>query len=541
MQNMSRRAFLRTSVAASIGLGVMGLSPRSMAQADDFVPACIIGAGYGAGVAAWRLAQAGIQAVVLERGRRWPIQPSRNTFATFDAPDGRASWLSPRTPIATLELLFGIQFPPLDIFTGVLEAIDGNGITCLAGSGVGGGSLHNNKIAVRPRQEIFQLLFPNTISFKEMEEVYYPRAESVLKPAPIPPDILATPFFQSTRVNFEQATNAHATNAGYETRIVNLTIDWDVVREEINGTKVPSAIAGQSWYGLNSGAGRSLDRPDNYLGMAEATGLVEILPLHEVVSIGERGSSGLYVVSANEIDEQGKIVALHRFTTRHLFLAAGSIGTSKLLVKAKATGTLPRLNNHVGQNFAGNGDFVIGRVGLPDMNPGTGGPAGHFIAEFLTNPFGPCGLIELVTPHHIAQRGGPGISSYVGMGLHPQALGSLTYDPTTDKVNVNFPSLFKFDLAPFIASTQATLDTLNKANPPSMTQSNAPFFSVHPLGGATVGAVCDDFGRVFNHRGLYVVDGAFVPGFAGIVNPFLTITALAERSVEHIIAEDMLR
>src|SRR5262245_32547980 len=150
MQNMSRRGFLRTSVAASIGLGVMGLSPRRMAKADDFVPACIIGSGYGGGVAALRLAQAGIQAIVLERGRRWPIEdPTTNaTFATFDNPDGRASWLSPRTPIATLELLFGIQFPPLNIFTGVLEAIDGNGITCLAGAGVGGGSLHNNKIAV---------------------------------------------------------------------------------------------------------------------------------------------------------------------------------------------------------------------------------------------------------------------------------------------------------------------------------------------------------------------------------------------------------
>jgi cholesterol oxidase len=524
-----------------------------MAQADNFVSACIIGSGYGGGVAALRLAQARIQGsdrdpiVVLERGRRWLIEdPTTNaTFATFDHPDGRASWLSPRTPIATLELLFGIQFPPFDIFTGVLEAIDGNGITCLAGSGVGGGSLHNNKIAVRPRQEIFELLFPNTISFKEMEEVYYPRAESVLlkdgKPSPIPNDILnpkdpKKDFYQSTRVNFDQATNA-----GFETRIVNLTIDWDRVREEIKGPRVPSVIAGQSWYGLNSAAGRTLDQLDNYLGMAEATGLVKILPLHEVVSIRERGSSGLYVVSANEIDEQGNIVALHRFTTRHLFLAAGSIGTSKLLVKAKATGTLPRLNNHVGQNFAGNGDFVVGRVGLPDKNnPGTGGPAGHFIAEFLTNPFGPCSLIELVTPSHIAQVAGPGISSYVGMGLHPQAPGSLTYDPIADKVNVNFPSLFNFDLAPFLASTQATLDTLNKANPPSMTQSNAPFFTAHPLGGATVGAVCDDFGRVFNHRGLYVVDGAFLPGFAGIVNPLLTITALAERSVEHIIAEDML-
>jgi cholesterol oxidase len=43
-----------------------------------------------------------------------------------------------------------------------------------------------------------------------------------------------------------------------------------------------------------------------------------------------------------------------------------------------------------------------------------------------------------------------------------------------------------------------------------------------------------------HHRGLYVVDGAFVPGFAGIVNPFLTIAALAERSVEHIIDRNIM-
>ena len=43
-------------------------------------------------------------------------------------------------------------------------------------------------------------------------------------------------------------------------------------RDEIAGRVVPSAIAGQSFYGLNSGAKRSLDR--NYLPMAAATGRV---------------------------------------------------------------------------------------------------------------------------------------------------------------------------------------------------------------------------------------------------------------------------
>src|SRR5262249_25923325 len=193
-------------------------------EREEDLPAVIIGSGFGGAVTALRLAQAGIQAIVLERGRRWPIQPDGNTFATFEAPDGRASWLSPFTPIATEELQFGIQFPPLDIFTGVLEAINGNGITVLAGAGVGGGSLHYNAILVRPRREIFQRIFP-TISFDEIESVYYPRVESVIQPEPIPPDILATPFYQSTRVNFEQAQRA-----GFTTRIVNLGIDWNVVR-----------------------------------------------------------------------------------------------------------------------------------------------------------------------------------------------------------------------------------------------------------------------------------------------------------------------
>ncbi|WP_277068927.1 MULTISPECIES: GMC oxidoreductase, partial [Saccharomonospora] len=39
-------------------------------------------------------------------------------------------------------------------------------------------------------------------------------------------------------------------------------------------------------------------------------------------------------------------------------------------------------------------------------------------------------------------------------------------------------------------------------------------------------------------RRLYVTDGSLVPGNIG-VNPFLTITALAERNIERILAEDL--
>ncbi len=69
----------------------------------------------------------------------------------------------------------------------------------------------------------------------------------------------------------------------------------------------------------------------------------------------------------------------------------------------------------------------------------------------------------------------------------------------------------------------------------------APTLAAHPLGGATLGTVCDQYGRVRRRRGLYVVDGAFIPGSTGIVNPSLTIAALAERSLERILEKDILK
>ncbi|HEX8195652.1 MAG TPA: GMC family oxidoreductase [Pyrinomonadaceae bacterium] len=61
--------------------------------------------------------------------------------------------------------------------------------------------------------------------------------------------------------------------------------------------------------------------------------------------------------------------------------------------------------------------------------------------------------------------------------------------------------------------------------------------TAHPLGGCPMGreeeAVVDSYGEVFNHPGLYVMDGSIMPGPVG-PNPSMTIAAISERAAEHI-------
>jgi len=324
-----------------------------------------------------------------------------------------------------------------------------------------------------------------------------------LKASQVPDDVLAAPCSEGARRFL-----ARASVAGFVPRRLELCVDWNVVREELAGSRAPSFTVGE--FTTNSGAKNSLDR--NYLSLAEATGRVEIRPLHQVVGIQERPDGG-FGVMFERIDETGGVVASGVLGCRHLFLAAGSLGTTKLLLRARSKGTLTRLSEHVGMGWGANGDRFIP---VDEERRMVAGAA----FEHFDNPHGPVVMEDM-----------PNVRFAITFGA---ATGTLRYDPARDDVTLDWPSEHSAN----VEATNATAYTNALFEKRNGLPSSGPCVStrtVHPLGGAAIGRVCDTTGRVFGYERLYVLDGALVPGTSGCANPSLTIAALAERAMERIV------
>jgi cholesterol oxidase len=63
-------------------------------------------------------------------------------------------------------------------------------------------------------------------------------------------------------------------------------------------------------------------------------------------------------------------------------------------------------------------------------------------------------------------------------------------------------------------------------------------FTYHPLGGVVLEKASDNYGRIKGYKNLYAIDGSMLPGNCALVNPSLTIAALAEMNMEEIIKND---
>jgi len=529
---LTRRQFIeRTSAAGlaiSSSLALSGcelaevLSPPTMPiDTEDDVPALIIGSGFGGAVTALRLGQAGIRTLVLEQGKRWPIELA--PFSPFFPPDGRSTWLRTETILP-----FGPSLP-INKHTGVLDRIDYENIQVYRGTAVGGGSIVSGGISMQPPEALFYEIFPRGISYQELE-TYYERVRQMLRITTVPPDIEAAPHYEHARVFTKQGANA-----GLESISIGQAADWDIIRAEIAGTVTPSATIGELIYGNNSGSKNTLDQ--NYLPTAEATGYVTIHPLHRVIDIGQE-RTGRYSVTVEQIDEIGRVVQTKKLSTTYLFLAAGSVGTTELLVKARELGNLPNLNDEVGEGWGTNGNVMFMRSVNEPTGTLQGGPPIKAILDY-DNPANPSTIELAFFP--IGQECNCLLHLLIALA---NERGHFSYNAATNKVELTWAAAGNDQNVRAAMDFIERIDAANGGAVSSTTGSLFQFtdilkhFTYHPLGGMVLGKACDLYGRVHGYPKMYVIDSSALPGSCAAVNPSLTIAALAERNIETILRED---
>ncbi|HBS41888.1 MAG TPA: hypothetical protein DEA26_04350 [Oceanospirillales bacterium] len=512
MKKISRRSFIKTaSAAGAASVASTGASAgllNSSRRRRTYTRALVIGSGFGGSVATLRLAEAGVQTLLLERGKHWKYE-GEGSYPTLSEAVGNVN-----------DGLFWHDPGPLgNASVGMIQYYFDRSIPVGCGACLGGGSVVYGGVLLQPKRENFERALP-FLSYTDMDQIYYPRVLERISGGPIPDDVLNHPNYTAKREFIKSAEDA-----GLEVVRSHVSFDWDVIREELNGTRTPYASVGEYVFGCNSGAKNTLDR--NYLADAEATGHVTIETLHNVTHIRSRRGDHGYEVECQVLNDEGRITGTHIIECEYLFMAAGSINTTRLLLKARELGHVPGLNDGIGAEWGTNGDILIARRDIDNSTaPIQGGPPS--IACFDNeNPYTPTGFMH--SPTSVV-----GDYTQLQMGMCvPDKNSTVTYNRLRDNIDLNW------DMDANENARQGLIYTTEKmVETGGGKQNDIPKFGTwHPLGGAAMGTACDLSGKVFGVENLFVVDGAALPGAAGAANPALTIAANAERMMEEIIPQ----
>lgn len=329
------------------------------------------------------------------------------------------------------------------------------------------------------------------------------------------------------------------------------------------------------------GAKNTLDR--NYLAVAEQHGAA-VGTRTEAVSIA-RSEGGCRVrLREHGHPGVGKEGVEREVSARHVFVCAGSLGSTELLLRSRDQHrALPDLPPSLGKGYSGNGDFLSFGFGLPEAADPVAGPtittasvvradtsAGQKWFVIEDGGFSPppqlsglvAGLDLATLPAQVARAmtprsrralvearalaaDAPGwlgdrtsrTAALLAMG-RDAADGVIELRGHGHRLHVRWDTTRNDPL--YDAEAAASAEIVRAlGGRPAVTPTWRPFrqpVTVHNIGGCRMGAgpekgVVDVDGQVFGHPGLYVLDGAALPGATG-GNPSLTIAAVAERCVQ---------
>ncbi len=272
-------------------------SSRGSRQLGERADVVVVGSGFGGAVSACRLSQAGLDVVILERGRRYehgdfPPLPSSDELL----PDTRR-WL------------WGPEH-------GLWDVEDLGEITSVTAAGYGGGSLIYANVHLRPPRTVFDERWPEAYRGRGGLDEYFDLAASMLEVRPLPEGELRPKSAQ-----FEQAASA----LGREPFRPPLAISRQ------NGPNVHGVdqracnSCGACCTGCPIRAKNTLDL--NYLAIAERHG-ARARTQCEVIDLEQQSDEAWVVHYVDHFEATKK-----RIVARHVFLCAGSTHSTRLLLR----------------------------------------------------------------------------------------------------------------------------------------------------------------------------------------------------------------
>jgi len=515
----------------------------------------IVGSGFGGSVSALRLSEKGYRVAVLECGRRH----ADDDYAASAWNLRRFLW-APR---------IGLR--------GILRLTPFRDIFIATGSAVGGGSAVYANTLYRAKPAFFEN--PQWAGLEDWGAVldpHYATAERML-------GAQAVPFASGAQELLKEAAGHFGVGESFvRTRVgVFFGEPGQTVADPYFGGEGPARTGclrcGACMVGCRHGAKNTLLK--NYLWFAEKRGakVVADCEVTDIRPIGAADGSGGYRVTAQT---PGAWLAKGRrtITARGVVVAAGALGTNRLLIKCRETGSLPRLSPRLGELVRTNSESILA-VTLPDdsrapwndvaisasIHPRpdthvelcTYGERGDFMAFLLAPLTGngtrltrPLMMLASIARHplrFLRSRWPFGWSRrtllVVVMQTRDNALAfrakrrlfggvGLTTEQDSAMPNPTFIDVAN-EVTEWLAERTGGIPQSGFLE----AAANIPT-TAHILGGAPIGrdastGVVDSRHRAFGYQNLLVCDGATMPANPG-VNPALTITALAEHAMSHV-------
>ncbi|MEK2644362.1 GMC family oxidoreductase [Bdellovibrio sp. BCCA] len=534
----------------------------------------VIGSGFGGSVMTCRLVEKGYKVCLLERGRQWKMHEF------------------PRRPHEVRKNMF---WDPQDRKFGLMEIRDtpDSDAMTLTASGLGGGSLIYANVLYKMPPDFF-VNWPGGIS-RDLLDPYYEKVLKMMEAQPYPFETHS--YYKNTpktalfkKLSEEMPMHPEAKER-HKFTLPPLAVRFEgdfpghQTRNSHGALQSRCNKCGDCDIGCNIHAKNSLDL--NYLyrarNLKNIPHAADVRTHAEVIRIEKREDHYAVAYVIPEFPMQENI-----FTAKKVILAAGSLGSTSLLLKMKKQGYLPKLNHWLGKKWSGNGDLIswifntkpnvdatngpviTGSIEYSFRNYDDGYPHGMYLQEagyplgfawFLSGRIpqlsGILGLLKLAS-HQLKKH----FFKILKIDGHDQINIGDEFAKTIDRAEFTKRCLILLGMGRDKPDGEIQLRDDNQAIIRWKIDKSQPHFdrlreemrkiadmvdgvyvenplthlnkviSVHPLGGCPMGDSAEDgfvntMGEVFGYEGLHVIDGSILPTSTG-ANPSLTIAAMAE-------------